>query len=97
MGKATDTFGKLKFWLSVNLLFYAKTYGASRESNIESLILVSDFMVNSTMKIICMECMKCHKRMRWRRKNDRSCTDNQIATSAKSLDIIMSLMDSMVI
>ena len=35
MGKTTDTFGRLKFWLPVNLPLYAKTYGASRESNIE--------------------------------------------------------------
>ena len=33
MGKTTDTFGRLKFRLPVNLPFLAKTYGASRENN----------------------------------------------------------------
>ena len=49
MGKTTDTFGRLKFWLSVKLLFQSKTYAASRESNIELLMLGSGFMVNSTL------------------------------------------------
>ena len=40
----------MKFWLLQNLLFYAKSYAARRESKIELLILVSDFMVNSRLK-----------------------------------------------
>ena len=49
IGKAPDMFGGLKFWLLVNLPFKVKIYAASRESNIELLILISDFMVNSTL------------------------------------------------
>ena len=48
--------------MPVNLPFYSKTYAASRERNIELLIIVSDFMVNSMLKIlkdISMECMEC--------------------------------------
>ena len=33
MGKTTDTFGRSKFRLPVNLLFYSKTYAARRENN----------------------------------------------------------------
>ena len=47
MGKRTDRFGRMKFQ---TLPFYAKTNAASRESKIELLILVSDFMVNSRLK-----------------------------------------------
>ena len=50
LGRTTDTFGRSKFRLPVNLLFYVKTYAASRESHIELLILASDFMVNSRLK-----------------------------------------------
>ena len=31
MGKTTDMFGRLKFWLPVNLRFYCNTDAASRE------------------------------------------------------------------
>ena len=40
MGKTTDIFGRMNFWLPQNLLFYAKNYTESRESEIELLILV---------------------------------------------------------
>ena len=50
MGKTTDTFGRLRFCLPLNLPFEANTYAAGRESNIELLILVSDFIVNSILK-----------------------------------------------
>ena len=52
-GKTTDRFGKInfwEFWLPQNLLFKAKSYAASRESKIELLMLISDFMVNSMLK-----------------------------------------------
>ena len=62
MGKTTDTFWRLKFRLPVNLPFLADTYAASRDSYIELLILVSDFMVNIRLKIlkgISVESMEC--------------------------------------
>ena len=64
MVKTTDRFGMMKFWPPQNLLFKAKTYAASRESNIELLIIVSDFMVNSWLKIyilygISIEFIEC--------------------------------------
>ena len=69
---------------------------ARRKGNIELLILVSDFMVNSILKIlkgISVECMEIlNKDMKKKQKEDRSC-DDQIATSPKLLD----LMDSMLI
>ena len=49
-GKTIDRFGRMKFWLSQNLLFYAKTYAASGECKMELLIIVSDFMMNSRLK-----------------------------------------------
>ena len=45
-----DTFEAMKLWLSQNFPFYANTYATSRESNIELLMLVSDFVVNSRLK-----------------------------------------------
>ena len=50
MGKRTDRFGRMKFPPPQTLPFQAKTNAASRESEIELLILVSDFMVNSRLK-----------------------------------------------
>ena len=61
VGKTTDTFGRLKFWLPQNLPFQGKTYGAGRASNIE-LMLVLYFKVDYRMKIlesISVECMEC--------------------------------------
>ena len=52
MKYTTDKFGRMKFWSPQNLSFYAKPYAASRESNVELLIVVSDFMVNSRFKIL---------------------------------------------
>ena len=52
MGKRTDTCGRMK----LIILFSATTkltilsYTSSRETKIELLILVSDFMVNSMLK-----------------------------------------------
>ena len=45
MGKTTDMFGRMKFWLAQNF-----TYAISRESRIELSMLFSDFMVNSRLK-----------------------------------------------
>ena len=50
MGKTTYIFRRMKFQLPQILLFYAKTYAASRESKVELLMLVSDLVVNSTLK-----------------------------------------------
>ena len=50
MGKTTDMFGKLKFWLPVNLPFQAKTYVADRVNKIELLMLALDIMVISRLK-----------------------------------------------
>ena len=50
MGKRTDRFGRMKFQPPQTLPFQAKTNAASRESKIELLILVSDFMVNPRLK-----------------------------------------------
>ena len=47
MAKTTDMFGSMKFWFKPKL-----TYAAGRESMIELLELVSDFMVNSRLKNI---------------------------------------------
>ena len=63
MGKTTDMFGRWKFWVPVNLPFEAKTHAASRERNIELLILLSDFMMNFYVEKyskvrISVECMK---------------------------------------
>ena len=52
MGKTIDMFGGTKFRLPQNLPFEAKTYATSRESKIESLILVSDFMMKSRLTIL---------------------------------------------
>ena len=64
----------MKFWLSQNLLFKAKTYAASRESNIELLIIVSDFMANSRLKIlygISMEFIECLNTRMHRKKKKK--------------------------
>ena len=37
---------------TTKLTILAKTYDASRESKMELLMLLSDFMVNSTLKIL---------------------------------------------
>ena len=50
MAKATDTFRRMKFWLPQILPLSTVTYAASRESNIELLILISDFVMNSMLK-----------------------------------------------
>ena len=48
---------------ATKLAILSQNYTASRESNIELLMLVSDFMVNSTLKntesyfVECMECL----------------------------------------
>ena len=56
-------FGRLKFWQPQNFPFKAKTYAASKESNIELLMLALDFMVNYTVKTthkdISVECIEC--------------------------------------
>ena len=62
MGKRTDRFGRMKFQPPQTLPFQAKANATSRESKIELLILVSDFMVNHRLKIlngISMEFMEC--------------------------------------
>ena len=50
MGKTTDMFGRLKFWLPQNPSFQAKTCAAGRANNIDLLMLVLDFVVNSRLK-----------------------------------------------
>ena len=50
MGKTTDTFGRLKFWLPVNLPFQAKPYAADRATKIELLMLALEVMVISMLK-----------------------------------------------
>ena len=50
IGKTTDTFGRSKFRLLQNPLFEAKTCAACRASNIKSLMLVLDFVVDSILK-----------------------------------------------
>ena len=61
--KQLDTFGRMKFWLPLKLSYFlSQTYAASRESKIELLMLVSDFMVNSMLKIlkgVFVEFMEC--------------------------------------
>ena len=70
------------------------SYPASRESNIELLILVSDFMGNSMLKILkgtsmkCMECLDEDKKKKGQILYDQIARDDQIATSAKLLDIM---------
>ena len=62
MGKITDTFGRSKFWLPQNSQFKARTCAAGRVNNIELLMLVLDFVVNSRLKIlnsISVEFMEC--------------------------------------
>ena len=52
----------MKYWLPQNSPFQAKTYAESRESKIELLMLISDFMVNSKLKIlkgISVEFIEC--------------------------------------
>ena len=56
----TDTFGRLKFWLPQNLPFQAKTYAQSRETDIELLMLVSDFIVKSKLKNTLMHFCRMH-------------------------------------
>ena len=46
MRKITDTFGRSKFWLPQNFMFYAKAYAADRVSNLKLLMLVIDFKVH---------------------------------------------------
>ena len=48
-GETSDIFGRLKFQLPQNLPSQAKTYAASRASNIELLMLVSNFKTNSRL------------------------------------------------
>ena len=57
----TDMFGRMKLRLPQDLSFSAKIYAASRESKIELLMLVSDFMVNSRLKntLWYLEFMEC--------------------------------------
>ena len=52
MGKTTDTFLWLKIRLPQTLLLLAKSYAAGRANNTELLMLVSDFKVNSRLKIL---------------------------------------------
>ena len=62
MGKATDVFGRSKYQLPQNSPFEAKTCAAGRANNIELLMLVLDFTVNSKLKIhngISVESMEC--------------------------------------
>ena len=49
MGKASETFCRLKFWLPQNLLLYAKCYAAGRECNTELLIPVSSVKGNTLL------------------------------------------------
>ena len=52
MGRTTDTFEKLKFWLPQNLPFQAKACtAAGRASKIDLLLLVLNIMVISRLKI----------------------------------------------
>ena len=70
--KITDRFGRVKFWLPQNLAIY-QNYAAS--SYRELLMLVSDFMVNSRLKIlyvISMKFMECLMRIHRRRKRTLS-------------------------
>ena len=46
---------RLEGW---NIGYHTITYAASRESK-ELLMLLSDFMVNSTLKGISVDCMEC--------------------------------------
>ena len=90
MGKSTDTFRRMKFWLTQILPFYAKTYAVSRDSKIELLMLVSDIIVISRLKILKWNPWNVLTRMCRRKKeiNDVSYTssgrDNQIATYQKA-------------
>ena len=95
MGKTTNTFERLQFWLLQNLTL-VKIYAASRESNIELLILVSDFMVNSMLQntqwVFLLNAWNVLSRIHRRKKEkkDRSCTwyvGTITATSVKLLDI----------
>ena len=51
MGKTTDIFRRMKFWLPQNLLFQAKTCAAGRASKIELSMLVLDIVMISRLKI----------------------------------------------
>ena len=51
MGKTTDAFRRLKFWLTVNLSFQVKTYAPDRASKIDLLMLVLEVMVTSSLRL----------------------------------------------
>ena len=61
LGKTTDTFGQLKFWLPDKAYRFKPKLVLEIEKVRE--LLVSEFMVNSTLinsvKIISVESMKC--------------------------------------
>ena len=52
MGKTTDTFLWLKIRLPQTLSLLVKSYAAGRANNTKLLMLVSDFKVNSRLKIL---------------------------------------------
>ena len=56
------------------LAVLSQTYAASRESNIELLILVSDFMVSSTLKSTQRYCLNEDPKEKKKKRKDRSST-----------------------
>ena len=79
-----------------------RSYPASRESNIELLILVSDFMGKSMLKMlkgISMKCMECFNE--GKKKKDRSYISWVVMIKSlpvpNYLILCTSLMDSMLI
>ena len=93
MGKRTDTFWWLEILLPQTLSLKAKSYAAGRANNIELLMLVSDFKVNSRLKNTQRIFSGIHGMplMRMCRKNDSlpyiRGSHAILATSPKLLDI----------
>ena len=93
---------------ATKLPFTAKTYAASRESNIELLIPASDFMVNSTLKIlkgISVECTELLNEDAYKKKEEKNMTLSvhvqvgmiKLLSVPNCLILRTSIMDSVVI
>ena len=78
MGKSTDTYiWEVEILAATKFNILSQNYAANIESNIELLMPVLDYLVNSTLKNtqgISVECMKCLNEDVKRRKKDKSCT-----------------------
>ena len=54
MGRKTDTFGRSKFFAATELTILCQNCAANRANNIQLLMLVLGFMVNSRQKYLIM-------------------------------------------